>query len=144
MHAAETTRVVDGLLLLVRVTDAGRAARDVADEGIAGADALGVESGAIPDLAAVVNSARQLFAQSGSPPRSLSDDGASKGKGCDGKLHDMYIYELGLMWRGRVEWQLSSLWRISVCVGVCMFVCTHSSIYPPRDDRRGSNPYVMS
>lgn len=52
MRAAEATRVIDGLLLLVRVTEAGQAAGDAAEEGIAGADALGVEPGAIPDLVA--------------------------------------------------------------------------------------------
>lgn len=61
----------------------------------------------------------------------LSNDGASKGKGSDGKLRDMYNYGLGLMWRGQVEWQLSSSWGISVCVGICVYVRTHSNWHIP-------------
>jgi hypothetical protein len=52
LGAAETTGIVNGGLLVFGIADAGQAARDAADEGIAAADTLSVEYVAVPDRAA--------------------------------------------------------------------------------------------
>ncbi|KAH8160371.1 hypothetical protein CIB48_g7882 [Xylaria polymorpha] len=50
LRTAETTGEVHGLFLFVGVTNVGKTACNAVDEGVVGADALGIEPSTIPDF----------------------------------------------------------------------------------------------